>query len=83
LTFADYHAIIKEIKKAGYNLQGRVQFPTGGNADNSASPRAKADSVRFRGRQYSLDGRRLFLLFMSTLFPEIISQGILIYHGGM
>ena len=34
-----------------YDLQGRVKFPTGGNAAKAVSPRAYADPVRFRGRQ--------------------------------
>jgi len=35
-----------------------VKVPTGGNVACAISPRAKADPVRFRSRQYSLDGRR-------------------------
>jgi len=31
------------VKKTGYNLRGRVQFPTGGNTAGAVSPRAKAD----------------------------------------
>jgi len=50
LTPANCRVNIK-LNKTGYNLQGRVWFPTGGNAASSVSPRAKADSVRFRGRQ--------------------------------
>ncbi len=40
-------------------LQGRVKFPTGGKVRE----RASAESVQFRYRQYSLDGRRDGLLF--------------------
>jgi hypothetical protein len=52
------------------DLRGRVQFPTGGivsthgmldtkPASQSSVPTGDAtDSVQFRGRQYSLDGRR-------------------------
>ena len=39
------------------SLQGRVQIPTGGKA-------READPVRFRGRQYSLDERRISGLFV-------------------
>ncbi len=50
-------------------LRGRVKIPTGGDTSRRlvksvtrihvlAARRVKADSVRIRDRQYSLDGRR-------------------------
>ena len=54
----DIDSGLSHVKIIAVNLQGRAKFPTGGNADNTQSPRAKADPVRIRGRQYSLDGRR-------------------------
>ena len=46
--------------KYRYSLWGRVQFPTGGIAREPLWH----DTVRFRGRQYSLDEKRL----VCTLF---------------
>jgi hypothetical protein len=50
---------LKRVESYYRDLQGRVEFPTGGD-----SPRAhfqaleKHDAVKFCNRQYSLDGRR-------------------------
>jgi hypothetical protein len=57
-----YRVIIAVEKRR--DLQGRVQVPTGGTAreprgtDRMFLEVSKADSVRFRSRQYSLDERR-------------------------
>jgi hypothetical protein len=40
-------------------LRGRVRFPTGGKARESLA--RGIDPAEFRGRQYSLDGRRWLL----------------------
>ena len=45
------------------NLQGGVRFSTG-----SYSLRAKAESVKFRYRQYSLDGRSIILIVFTLNF---------------
>ena len=45
------------------NLRGRVQVPTGGTAREPFWH----DSVKFRGRQYSLDGRRYDIFFCVVL----------------
>ena len=55
-------------KQVNEYLQGGVKFPTGGKGKQKAGfslfcfpkvrERAGVDSVKFRNRQYSLDGRR-------------------------
>ena len=56
-------AILDTMKKDV--LQGGVKVPTGGKpAYDRISPRAvRQDPVRFRGRQYSLDGRRRYIVY--------------------
>jgi len=45
LTHYSYNATMYLLVTIEYNLQGRVKFPTGGNAILIVSPRAKADLV--------------------------------------
>lgn len=75
--------VVETLRQKSYNnprktrkiLQGRVQFPTGGDAvDTFTYPRQvrdpliAADPVRIRNRQYSLDERRANAR-MSDPFP--------------
>ena len=54
-------------------LRGRVRFPTGGEPDGkSASGANSVDSVRFRDRQYSLDGRRIS--FTVIVMPRCVPR---------
>ena len=53
-------------------LQGGVKFPTGGKVRE----RIRAEPVRFRYRQYSLDGRRYAAKDLRSYFsPWVDTQG--------